>query len=127
VEGYVARDLELIVGQAVEQAVSNAVVPLLGRIESQAAAQALLMEELKELRKDRTALKEQLAKLMEAEQNSPEAMKAVIDNAVVPYMGQVEAVWAEIDRVNEENARLKIELEGKHNPWWKFWRGLKVV
>ncbi len=131
VEGYVARDLELMIGQAVEQAVNNAVGPLLERVESQAAAQALLMAELKELRKDRTVLKEELAKLVEAEQSSPEATKTAIvealDKAVVPYMGQVEAVWTEVDRVNEENARLKIELEVKRNPWWKFWRGLKVI
>jgi hypothetical protein len=126
VEGYVARDLELLIGQAVDQAVSSAVAPLLERIESQAVAQALLMEELKELRKDRSALRAELVRIVEAQQASPDAIKAVIDNAVVPYMGQVETVWAEVDRVNEENARLKIELEHTRNPWWKFWRGLKI-
>jgi excisionase family DNA binding protein len=130
-EGYVARDMEIILGHAVEQAVSTVVSPLLERIESQAAVHALLMEELKELRKDRTALKAELAKLIEAQQSLPEAIKVVttdaLEKAVAPYMSEVEVVRAEVDNVHQENARLKIELEDARNPWWKFWRGLKAI
>jgi hypothetical protein len=81
VEGYVARDMELLIGRAVEDAVKAAQAPLLkyieqltstqaplaeyiekltaahgslsGRIEAQGAAHSLLMEELKQLRQDR--------------------------------------------------------------------------
>jgi hypothetical protein len=42
VEGYVARDLELIVGKAVDQAISNATAPLLERIEQLTAAHAAM-------------------------------------------------------------------------------------
>jgi excisionase family DNA binding protein len=130
-EGYVARDMEITLSRAMEQAVSNVVAPLLERIESQAATQALLMEELKELRKDRVALKAEITKLIEEQGSWPEATKAVItdalDETVAPYMKEVEAVWAEVSRVHQENERLKIDLEDVRNPWWKLWRGLKVV
>jgi hypothetical protein len=37
VQGYVMRDLELVIGHTIERAVSNATAPLLARIEAQAA------------------------------------------------------------------------------------------
>jgi hypothetical protein len=157
VEGYVARDLELIVGKAVEQAVSNATAPLLDRIEqltaahtslsghmeAQAAAHTLLMDDLKESRKDRAMLRAELSKLTEAQQEPPEAVQASIEEAVdkslVPYLKQIQEVSAEVDSVNEQNERLKAalvkaeteatQLRAKqleatrrpHRPWWKLW------
>lgn len=150
VEGYVARDLELIVGKAVEQAVSNATAPLLERIEqlslahaalsghmeAQAAAHTLLMDDLKESRKDRAMLRVELAKLMEAQQGPPEAaqmaVESAVDKSLVPYLRQVQDVSAEADRVKEENdwlkaALIKAETEAaqmkavRQRPWWKLW------
>jgi excisionase family DNA binding protein len=130
-EGYMPQDMEIMLSRTMERAVSNVVAPLLERIESQAAAQALLMEELKELRKDRAVLKAEITKLLEEQESWPEATKAAITDAVnktiAPYMGEVEAVWTEVNKVHQENERLKIDLEDVQNPWWKLWRGLKIV
>jgi excisionase family DNA binding protein len=160
VQGYVARDMELVVGRAVEQAISKVTAPLLnqiavqteeiaalrtahetlsGRIEAESAAHSLLMDELREARKDRADLRAELAKLTEAQQDHQEPpaatseatqtdIEGALDKAVVPYLKQVQAVSAEVDRVNEENERLKKELLEKHFhkgprlPWWKFWQ-----
>jgi hypothetical protein len=146
VEGYVARDLELIIGEAVEQAVSDATAPLLERIEqltmahatlsgymeAQAAAHTLLMDDLKESRKDRAMLRAELAKLTEARQRPPEATQMAVEDAVdkslLPYLKQVQEVSLEVDRVQEENERLKAELvkseeavRRPQRPWWRLW------
>jgi peptidoglycan hydrolase CwlO-like protein len=50
---------------------------------------------------------------------------------LVPYLKQVRKVAQEVDRVEGENKRLKVELEeartkiaqteAVRRPWWKFW------
>jgi hypothetical protein len=156
VEGYVARDLEIIIGKAIEQAVSNATAPLLARIEqlteahaslsghmeAQAAAHTLLMDDLKESRKDRAMLRAELAKLTEGQQEPPAVQASVeeaVDKSLVPYLKKVQEVSAEVDRVNEQNEQLKAALvkaereatqlkaaqleaaRRSQRPWWKLW------
>jgi excisionase family DNA binding protein len=144
-----ARDIELLITRVVESAqaplleeiralratqapllehldhLSAAHESLVGHIEAQAAAQTLLMDDLKESRKDRAMLRAELARLTEAQQNPPEtaqsAVEEALDKAVIPYLKQVQEVSAEVDKVHEENERLKKELEAARHPWWKFW------
>jgi excisionase family DNA binding protein len=145
----VARDIELLITRVMESAqaplleevralraiqapllehiehLTTAHASLTGRIEAQAAAQTLLMDDLREARKDRAMLRAELAKLTEAQQNPPETTQAAVeealDKAVIPYLKQVQEVSAEVDRVHEENERLRRELEAARHPWWKFW------
>jgi excisionase family DNA binding protein len=147
--GYVERDIELLIARVVESAqaplleeiralramqapllehieqLTAAHASLAGRVEAQAAAQTLLMDDLREARKDRAMLRAELARMLEAQQNQPEiaqtAVEEALDKAVIPYLRQVQEVSAEVDKVQEENTRLKTELEAARHPWWKFW------
>jgi hypothetical protein len=170
-EGYVARDMELLIVRAVEAAQAPLMeeiralraeqAPLLkhnqqlldrikqltlahaslsGYMEAQAAAHTLLMDDLRESRKDRAMLRAEIARLTEVQQRPPEVAQAVIEDAVdtslVPYLKQVQQVSTDVDRVKEENERLKAKLvkaeaetsrlkemlpQTTPRPWWKLW------
>jgi chromosome segregation ATPase len=151
-EGYVARDMELLIRRSIEAAqapllerigqLATEYASLAGQLKAQAAAHTLLMDDLRESRKDRAALRAEIAKLMEAQQALPGAAQAAleqaaveeaVDKSLVPYLKQVQEVSAEADRVKEENERLKEEivktqmeakqLVARHpqRPWWKLW------
>jgi Helix-turn-helix domain len=173
-EGYVSRDMELLIAHAVETAqapllqeiaalraeqellmehnqqllkrieqLTVAHTSLAGHLKAQAAAHTLLMEDLKESRKDRAMLRTEIVKLTEAQQGSLETAQAAVEEAVdkslVPYLKQVQEVSAEVDQIEEENKRLKAELakdeiavgrlktaqmEAARRPqrsWWKLW------
>jgi hypothetical protein len=73
VQGYVMRDLELVIGHTIEQAVSNATAPLLARIEAQ------------------TAQIEQLAAAQKAAQAAQAAAQDSYAEAQASLAGRIEA------------------------------------
>jgi hypothetical protein len=125
-----------------QTAYTEAQALIAGRIEAQAVTQRLLMDQLKQLRKDRapetaaiSVLNAEIAQLRKAQQTpsagTQTAVEEAVDKSLVPYLKQVRKVAQEVDRVEGENKRLKAELEEARSkvpeaeavrrPWWKFW------
>jgi chromosome segregation ATPase len=73
VQGYVMRDMEIVIGHTIEQAVSNATAPLLARIEAQ------------------TAQIEQLTATQKAAQAAQAAAQASYAEAQASLAGRIEA------------------------------------
>jgi chromosome segregation ATPase len=125
-----------------QTAYTEAQASLAGRLEAQAVTQRLLMDQLKQLRKDRApetagiaVLSAEITQLRKAQQTpsagTQTAVEEAVDKSLVPYLKQVRKVAQEVDRVEGENKRLKADLEeaqskvaqteAARRPWWKFW------
>jgi hypothetical protein len=125
-----------------QTAYTEAQASLAGRLEAQAVTQRLLMDQLKQLRKDRApetagiaVLSAEITQLRKAQQTpsagTQAAVEEAVDKSLVPYLKQVRKVAQEVDRVEGENKRLKADLEeaqskvaqtvAARSPWWKFW------
>jgi excisionase family DNA binding protein len=168
-QGYSARDVEMVISQAIAEGITAAQTSLLMRIEdlhttqtslvehieSLADAQVLRMEEIKQLKKDRTRLievlaeqaaaqdgqtaeiailREELAKLRQAQENPSEEMQektqqktqAAVEKAMgrslVPYLKHLRMLSTATETLKAENNLLEVQLEMARSPWWKFWR-----
>jgi excisionase family DNA binding protein len=147
IQGYVARDLELMLSRAIVEAQA----PLLERIEALmnsnqvqtahmealakeieqlAAVQAAQMAEAAALRREVelmaiTRMAAQLAappieSVAEGGHKMPEAVtEEATDKSPDLNLKQVQEMSDEVDLLQAENERLRFELEKTQRPWWK--------
>jgi uncharacterized small protein (DUF1192 family) len=133
-EGYVARDLETIVGRAVAEAVTAAQAPLLKRIEELTTVQAAQVAENAALRREvelmaatqmaahLAALSPESAAEEETTQDATQTPEMPVDVLHKPMMldlQQAQELSDEIDLLQAENERLKFELEKTRRSWWQ--------
>lgn len=147
VEGYMARDLEVMLSHAIAEAQA----PLLERIEAmvssnqaQTARIEVLTEEIKQLAAvQATHVAENVALRSEVELMAATAMAAqlaaiapehasestheppqegsqeVLDKSLMLDLQQAQELTDEIDSLQAENERLRFELEKTRRPWWQ--------
>jgi excisionase family DNA binding protein len=122
VEGYIARDLEMIVGRAVSEAISSALAPLLEEIKQLAAVQAGQVAENAALRLEvelmtATQMAVQLAAVSpEGTHEPPDTTKEeMLNNS----LKQMQEMSDEVNSLQAENERLKFELEKTRRSWWR--------
>jgi regulator of replication initiation timing len=126
VEGYMARDLEMIVGRAVSEAVSSAVAPLLEEIKQLATVQAAQIAENAALRMEVELMaSSQMAAQMAAApteskaEDTHEPSKASIEEALDKSLKQVQEMSDEVGSLQAENERLRVDLAKTQRPWWQ--------